>query len=201
LLERLGARHAADGGSFLVSVSRRTPAPVAARLRDAFAGFAGAFWSGSGEDRLPSQPANRAREPGGLLPSIGPRLGSAAGSSEHLPARTGEGRKEPPAAATSHPGENPYAGFLAWADRIIVTPDSVNMLSEACATGKPVYTFTPRPVTGKLAVFHRELLGSGHLRRLDDNTHRPQPAPLEETTAIAELVRERWQQSVAGNID
>ncbi|MEO5558339.1 MAG: mitochondrial fission ELM1 family protein, partial [Dokdonella sp.] len=109
LFDRLGARHAADGGSFLVSVSRRTPAATTARLRAAFARFPGVFWSGN-ED-----------------------------------------------------GENPYAGFLAWADRILVTPDSVNMLSEASATGKPLYTFAPRPIVGKLAAFHAELRASGHL--------------------------------------
>ena len=35
-------------------------------------------------------------------------------------------------------GENPYAGMLAWADALAVTADSINMLSEAFATGKPV---------------------------------------------------------------
>ncbi len=36
-------------------------------------------------------------------------------------------------------GENPYLGMLALADHIVVTDDSVNMLSEAAATGKPVH--------------------------------------------------------------
>ena len=35
-------------------------------------------------------------------------------------------------------GENPYVGMLACADRIYVTNDSVNMMSEALASGKPV---------------------------------------------------------------
>ena len=144
LLERLVARHAADGGSFLVSVSRRTPAASASTLRAALTTFPGVFWSGSVD------------------------------------------------------GENPYAGFLAWADRIVVTPDSVNMLSEAAATGKPVYTFAPRPIAGKLAAFHTELIASGHLRRLDDNASFPQPAPLAETAAIAELVGERYADFVRG---
>lgn len=139
LLDRLAARHATDGGSFLVSVSRRTSAPATARLRAAFARFPGVFWSGDAD------------------------------------------------------GENPYAGLLAWADRILVTPDSVNMLSEASATGKPLYTFAPRPIAGKLAAFHAELRASGHLRMLDGASHPQQPAPLEETAAIAELVRARWQ--------
>jgi len=37
-------------------------------------------------------------------------------------------------------GSNPYLGMLAWAEKIIVTNDSVSMLSDAGTTGKPVYT-------------------------------------------------------------
>ena len=39
--------------------------------------------------------------------------------------------------------ENPYFAFLDLADRIIVTGDSIAMLSEACSTRKPVYIFDP----------------------------------------------------------
>jgi mitochondrial fission protein ELM1 len=35
--------------------------------------------------------------------------------------------------------ENPYMGMLALADTLVVTNDSVNMMSDAAATGKPVY--------------------------------------------------------------
>jgi mitochondrial fission protein ELM1 len=37
--------------------------------------------------------------------------------------------------------ENPFYGLLALADTIVVTGDSVSMIAEACATGKPVYLF------------------------------------------------------------
>ncbi|MFO1070109.1 MAG: ELM1/GtrOC1 family putative glycosyltransferase [Geminicoccaceae bacterium] len=37
--------------------------------------------------------------------------------------------------------ENPYFGFLALADRMIVTCDSMSMLTEACVTRKPVFIF------------------------------------------------------------
>ena len=37
--------------------------------------------------------------------------------------------------------ENPYFGYLALADEIIVTGDSMSMLTEACATRKPVHIF------------------------------------------------------------
>lgn len=37
--------------------------------------------------------------------------------------------------------QNPYFGFLGLADRIIVTADSISMIAEASATGKPVQMF------------------------------------------------------------
>jgi mitochondrial fission protein ELM1 len=40
-------------------------------------------------------------------------------------------------------GENPYLQLLALADAIVVTADSVNMMGEAAATGRPVLVFTP----------------------------------------------------------
>ncbi|UCG72941.1 MAG: mitochondrial fission ELM1 family protein [Chromatiales bacterium] len=44
----------------------------------------------------------------------------------------------------SSAGENPYLGYLALGDRFIVTGDSVSMVAEACATGKPVYLVHPQ---------------------------------------------------------
>ena len=38
-------------------------------------------------------------------------------------------------------GDNPHLGFLALADAIIVTGDSLSMLAEACTTERPVYIF------------------------------------------------------------
>ena len=40
-------------------------------------------------------------------------------------------------------GANPYLGFLALADALVVTGESMSMLAEACATAKPVYVFDP----------------------------------------------------------
>ena len=40
---------------------------------------------------------------------------------------------------------NPYRGYLALADSFIVTSDSASMLTEACATRKPVYMFDLGP--------------------------------------------------------
>lgn len=40
-----------------------------------------------------------------------------------------------------HDADNPHLGFLALADTIIVTADSLSMIAEACSTGRPVYLF------------------------------------------------------------
>ena len=45
---------------------------------------------------------------------------------------------------------NPFASILALADQFIVTADSISMLSEAVATGKPVFMFDTE--TGKQAM-------------------------------------------------
>jgi hypothetical protein len=47
--------------------------------------------------------------------------------------------------------DNPYRGLLAWADRLIVSGDSIAMLSEACATGKPVQIFDTGGMRGPTA--------------------------------------------------
>lgn len=90
-------------------------------------------------------------------------------------------------------GPNPYAGFLAHAQSIFVTPDSVNMLSEACAVGVPVHSWWPQPVRGKLARLHAALLQSGHLRVLGQPAPEKKPAPLRETESVATDVARRWR--------
>jgi mitochondrial fission protein ELM1 len=87
-------------------------------------------------------------------------------------------------------GRNPYPGVLGWADRLVVTPDSVNMLSEACAVGCAVHTHVATPLPDKLASFHRALREHGLLHGLDDAAPARQP-PLRETTAIAAELRRR----------
>jgi hypothetical protein len=44
-------------------------------------------------------------------------------------------------------GENPYLGYLALANEIVVTSDSISMVHEASLTGKPVHLFD-LPVAG-----------------------------------------------------
>lgn len=44
-------------------------------------------------------------------------------------------------------GLNPYMAFLALCDHVVVTEDSVSMIAEACATGKPVEVFALPHIT------------------------------------------------------
>ena len=67
------------------------------------------------------------------------------------------------------PGENPYLGFLASADAVVVTADSVSMISEACATTAPVFVALPELAGPR----HRRLIATlhraGHVRLLGDD--------------------------------
>lgn len=47
--------------------------------------------------------------------------------------------KDKPHVMWNGEGDNPYFGYLGSADAVIVTCDSVNMIGEAMATGKPVH--------------------------------------------------------------
>lgn len=62
-------------------------------------------------------------------------------------------------------GENPYFGFLASSDFLIVTGDSVSMCSEACASGRPVYIYAPDGmVSEKHKRLHASLYEGGYAR-------------------------------------
>lgn len=64
-------------------------------------------------------------------------------------------------------GENPYFGFLALADRIVVTGDSVSMCSEACSTPVPVYIYdNEKLITPKHRRFLNSLFEEGYARPL-----------------------------------
>ncbi len=88
-------------------------------------------------------------------------------------------------------GENPYLGLLALADCILVTEDSVSMVSEACATGRPVYTLPlPGRMGRRLGAFHEGLRERGMTRRFTGEIDHWDYPPLDETGRIADIVRE-----------
>jgi mitochondrial fission protein ELM1 len=136
-----------EGGSLLLTTSRRTPDAWRALARQQFATVPGVRWFG-------------AKHAG-----MGP--------------------------ASADGDDNPYPGLLAWADRIVCTPDSVNMVSEACATRVPVFVIDPAGARGRLRRFHDSLKARGRIRAMDDALAAFAVEPLRETARVAAEVRAR----------
>jgi hypothetical protein len=88
-------------------------------------------------------------------------------------------------------GGNPYPGVLAWADRIIVSPDSVNMISEACATAVPVFVAEPDRASGRIREFIQSLQTRDRVRAQTLDGVSFDAVPLTETRRVAALVRDR----------
>ncbi|MEZ5907326.1 MAG: mitochondrial fission ELM1 family protein [Hyphomicrobiaceae bacterium] len=92
-------------------------------------------------------------------------------------------------------GDNPYPDFLAQADSLIVTADSVNMTGEATATGRPVYVFAPSGGSAKFSRFHEALHAYGATRPLPASFERLESwsyAPLLSAHVIAAEIEQRW---------
>lgn len=82
-------------------------------------------------------------------------------------------------------GDNPYFGMLALADLIVVTQDSVSMISEAAATSAPVM-FAPLPgKSRRQGIFIDTMMQSGRVRPFA-GAFAPWPvAPLNDTPMVA----------------
>ncbi len=88
-------------------------------------------------------------------------------------------------------GENPYFGLLALADAIIVTMDSVSMVSEAAATSAPVLV---APLPGKsrrIGLFLDGLTADGRIRPFAGRLEMWPTAPLDDTPVAAAAMRQR----------
>ena len=93
-------------------------------------------------------------------------------------------------------GDNPYPQFLAHADQLIVTADSVSMTGEACATGRPVYVFEPSAGSPKFRRFHEALRTAGATRLLPESIGRFETwdyTPLDSAAIIAAEIELRWK--------
>ena len=96
-----------------------------------------------------------------------------------------------PAIVWDGQGDNPYMGFLALADYIVVTSDSVSMVSEACFTGKPVYIYH---LPGGAAIstrFHSLFERLGYTRPLTTKLEPWTYEPLDEFAKVVEAVKKQ----------
>lgn len=89
-------------------------------------------------------------------------------------------------------GANPYPAILGVADHIFVTADSVNMATEASATGKPVHILAVDGAMGKLTKFHQSLARRGCARPFIGKLETWSYPPLLETDRAAAAVLTAW---------
>jgi uncharacterized protein len=88
-------------------------------------------------------------------------------------------------------GENPYFGMLALADAIVVTMDSVSMVSEAVATQAPVLLAELPGRSRRIQAFHRALLAEGRMRMFAGRLETWNAVPLNDTPLAGAELRRR----------
>jgi hypothetical protein len=133
---------------------------------------------------LGSKLAHAAKESGGALlvtPSRRTRADSVAALSAAI--------KDVPHLVWDGTGDNPYFAFLALADAIVVTEDSVNMVTEAAGTGKPVYVQSLPGRSTRLARFHRLMQERGATRPFEGKIESWSYAPINDTEMVAAAIR------------
>src|SRR5438105_4503120 len=90
-------------------------------------------------------------------------------------------------------GDNPYYAYLAAADALLVTADSVSMISEAAATGKPVHILELAKNRwggdGKFARIHATMREAGITRPFTGEIESWSYSPLDDTACAGKLLR------------
>jgi mitochondrial fission protein ELM1 len=105
-----------------------------------------------------------------------------------------------PAVVWNGTGENPYFAYLSLADAIVVTGDSVNMVSEAATTGKPVFVVDLAGGSAKFSRFHETMRAAGVTRPFEGRLERWTYAPLRDTARTAAEIRRRFEAHRGGGV-
>jgi hypothetical protein len=88
-------------------------------------------------------------------------------------------------------GDNPYFGMLGAADAIVATADSVSMVSEAAATGKPVHIVDLDGGSAKFDRFHAAMRQAGATRPFTGAIEQWRYEPLDDTAGAAAEIKRR----------
>ena len=86
-------------------------------------------------------------------------------------------------------GDNPYYAFLALADALLVTADSISMVSEAAATGKPVHVIGLAGGGAKFARFHDSMRRAGITRPFNGKIERWSYTPPDDNARAGAALR------------
>ena len=91
--------------------------------------------------------------------------------------------------------ENPYLSAMALCSHLIVTGDSISMISEASATGKPVFVeyLTEHRTARRFRRFYQSFEKAGITRRFEGELDTWTYAIKNDTAAIAQIIREKMQ--------
>ncbi len=122
----------------------------------------------------------------GILATVSRRTGEAEtnilrGGLASLPAVLWDGK-----------GPNPYFGFLGLADIIVVTCESISMISEACSTGKPVLVARLPGRSRRFELFYDSLLRRGLIQWFDGRLMQWENTRLDDMDHIARDIRDRF---------
>ncbi len=97
-----------------------------------------------------------------------------------------------------NPLGNPYFAFLGLSDFIIVTGDSMSMISEACSTGKPTYIYMPRnSISKKHLRFCSEMIKENYTKEFDKNTvglEKYTYTPLNELDRVVNFIYKKLEE-------
>jgi len=88
-------------------------------------------------------------------------------------------------------GDNPYFAMLGLADHIIVTEDSVSMISEAVSTGKPVHIAQLDGGGRRLDLFHRDLRQKNCIRPFTGSLETWSYAPPSDMIRTIAAIRQK----------
>jgi len=88
-------------------------------------------------------------------------------------------------------GENPYFAYLGLADAVIVTGDSVSMVSEATVAENPVYIFELQGGSQKFYRFYDAVVGQGSARIFMGDIDQWETEAFNETIRGAHLIQEQ----------
>jgi mitochondrial fission protein ELM1 len=86
-------------------------------------------------------------------------------------------------------GDNPYFALLSLADAIVTTEDSVNLVTEAAGTGKPVYVQSLPGKSKRLSRFHALMRERGATRPFEGHLESWNYAPINDTEVVASHIR------------
>jgi uncharacterized protein len=90
-------------------------------------------------------------------------------------------------------GENPFIPLLALADALVVTADSVGMVGEAAATGRPVLVFEPSGGHKKITRYLDDLRERGIVHNFGGHLAGTPYEPLDSTFAVASRIAEAFR--------